>query len=158
MLMFVHWIIIMFIGEHIAKLDDKGRLVFPAQLKTLVDSAVAGKLRFVLKKNLFALCLEMYPQEVWNQLSKDTRARLNFFNPEHQAIWREYTSDTALVEPDEKMGRILIPKRLLEMIDVRKEVVFKGSDHLIEVWAKEHYEKAKLPKAEYLSLIQKILG
>ena len=47
-----------FIGEYNAKLDDKGRLVFPSGLKALADANVP--LRFVVKKDLFSPCLEMY--------------------------------------------------------------------------------------------------
>ena len=148
----------MFIGEHIAKLDDKGRLVFPAPLKALVESSITGRSRFVLKKNTHSHCLDMFTEEEWNRFSKETRARLNFFNPEHQVIWREFMRNTALVEPDEKTGRILIPKYLLEMISVHKEVVFLGSDHKIEVWAKEYYKKSELSQEEFLALIQKHLG
>ena len=68
--MFAACIAIMFIGEHIAKLDDKGRLVFPSPLKALAESERVGKLSFVLKKNLFRSCLEMYTQEEWDRQSQ----------------------------------------------------------------------------------------
>ena len=66
--------------------------------------------------------------------------------------------DRAIVEPDEKLGRISIPKRLLEQIGVDKEVVFSGNDHKIEVWAKEEFEKVRLPENDYTALTEKILG
>jgi len=149
---------IMIIGEHIAKLDDKGRLVFPSQLKSLAESEVGGRLRFVIKKNLFRLCLEMYVDKEWKRQSEGVRARLNPFNREHDLFWSAYMSDTAIVEPDEKMGRIQIPKNLLEMIDVRKEVVFASKDYKIEVWAKEHFQGSRISGEKQVELAEKILG
>lgn len=158
LLTFAAYISIMFIGEHIAKLDDKGRLVFPAQLKALTESDGESTLRFVVKKNLFRPCLELYMDKEWKRQSEGVRGRLNPFNREHDKFWSAYMRDSALVEPDEKMGRILIPKNLLEMIDVRKDVVFVGNDYKIEVWAKEHYQDSKISESEYVALAEKILG
>ncbi|MCL2726756.1 MAG: protein mraZ [Bacteroidales bacterium] len=148
----------MIIGEHIAKLDDKGRLVFPAPLKVLAESEVGGRLRFVVKKNLFRLCLEMYVDKEWKRQSEGVRARLNPFNRDHDLFWSAYMSDTAIVEPDEKMGRIQIPRSLLDLIDVRKEVVFASKDYKIEVWAKEHFPESKISGEKQVELAEKILG
>ncbi|MFA7135641.1 MAG: division/cell wall cluster transcriptional repressor MraZ, partial [Bacteroidales bacterium] len=73
-------------------------------------------------------------------------------------FWREFMRDRALVEPDQKLGRISIPKRLLEEIGVNKEVLFAGNDHKIEIWAKESYKEETLPSSDYSELAQKILG
>jgi len=66
----------MFIGEHIAKLDDKGRIVFPSSLKALAKREGEAKLRFVLKKDLFSHCLEIYTYEEWELQSEAVKARL----------------------------------------------------------------------------------
>ena len=147
---------IVFIGEHTAKLDDKGRLIFPSPFKALISQE--GDMRLVIKKDLFANCLSVFTYEEWCRESEGVKARLNFFNREHSLFWREYMRDRAIVEPDEKLGRISIPKRLLEQIGVDKEVVFFGNDHKIEVWAKEEFEKVRLPENDYTALTEKILG
>ena len=53
-----------FIGQYEAKVDDKGRLVFPAGFKSLLPPG-EGNQRFVIKKNIFEDCLEMYTCEEW---------------------------------------------------------------------------------------------
>jgi len=126
-----------FIGEYTAKIDDKGRVVFPSSLKSMLDSDSDQK--FVIKKDLYFNCLEMYSYTEWIRQSEEVKSRLNFFKKEHALFWREYMRDRALVEPDEKLGRISIPKRLLDEIGVTKEILFAGNDHKIEIWAKEHY-------------------
>ena len=145
-----------FVGEYRAKTDDKGRLVFPSAFKSLMDST--RPLRLVVKKNLFSPCLDIYTYEEWERESEDIKSRLNFFNREHAAFWRGYMSGRAMVEPDGKLGRISIPRPLLDSIGVEKEVVFAGNDHKIELWARDRYEASAMPEEEFTALAEKILG
>ena len=143
-----------FIGEYTAKLDDKGRVVFPAAFKSV--AAGEGDLRFVVRKDIFADCLEMYSYPEWERQSEAVRSKLNFFNKEHAAFWREYMRNRALVEPDPKLGRIGIPAKLLEQIGVTKEVVFSGNDYKIEIWAKEKYELSAISNEDYVAIADKL--
>ena len=99
-----------FIGEYSVKIDDKGRMIFPSAFKSVFPAD--EKLSFVVKKDLYENCLEMYTYKEWEEESNAVKARLNFFNKEHAEFWREYMRDRAFVEPDEKLGRITIPKKL----------------------------------------------
>lgn len=145
-----------FIGCYKAKVDDKGRLIFPAAFKSSMGEG--ANLRFVVKKSLFAECLEMYAYDEWERYSEAVRSRLNFFNPEHAAFWREYMRGTADVEPDGKLGRMTIPKALLEKAGIGKDVVFAGNNHLIEIWDKEKYEAREMKSEDFVALAEKILG
>lgn len=141
-----------FIGEYICKLDDKGRLVLPAGLKGAMPEG--GDMRFVVKKDIFDDCLEMYSFEEWQRQSEEVKSHLNMFNADHSRFWREYMRDRAVVEPDPKFGRITIPSKLLSAIGVEREVVFSGSDYKIEIWAKEKYEASSIPNEQYLAIAQ----
>lgn len=143
-----------FIGEHIARIDDKGRVVFPAALKSMVPDG--ADMRFVVKKDIFEDCLEMFTFEEWERRSEEVKSKLNFFNREHAMFWREYMRNRAIVEPDAKVGRITIPVKLLEAIGVMKEVVFSGNDHKIEIWAKEKYEESAISNEEYIAIAGKL--
>lgn len=145
-----------FIGEYCVKLDDKGRLVFPSAFKAVF--AADEKLSLVVKRDLFENCLCMYTVQEWEKESEGVKSRLNFFNKEHAEFWREYMRERALVEPDEKLGRISIPKKLLIGIQAGKEVVFAGNDHKIEIWAKETYEAKRMDGEAFAALAVKILG
>ncbi len=145
-----------FVGEYRAKTDDKGRLVFPSAFKSLMDNT--QPLRLVVKKNLFAPCLDIYTYQEWERESEEIKSRLNFFNRNHAALWRGYMSGRAMVEPDGKLGRISIPRHLLDSIGVEKEVVFAGNDHKIELWAREKYEASAMPDEEFTALAEEILG
>lgn len=143
-----------FIGEYNVKVDDKGRLIIPAAFKSIMPAD--EPMMFVIKKDIFADCLEMWTYEEWVRQSEDVKSRLNFFNQNHARFWREYMRGRALVQPDAKLGRILIPKNLLESIGVSKEVVFCGADHKIEIWAKEKFAASELSNEEYISLAGKL--
>lgn len=145
-----------FVGEYKAKTDDKGRLVFPSAFKALMDPE--KPVRLVVKKDLFAPCLNIFTYEEWETESESIKSRLNFFNREHALFWRGYMSGRAIVEPDGKVGRISIPRQMLDSIGVEKEVVFAGNDHKIELWAKERYEESRIGEEEFAAMAEKILG
>ena len=144
-----------FIGEYNARLDDKGRLVFPAPLKAAL--VPGSDQRFVIKKNLFEPCLEMYTMEEWERQSGEMKASLDLtFNRQHSTFWREYMRDRDVVEPDPKFGRISISRKLLSSIGVNKEVVFSGNDFKIEIWAKEKYEASAISDEEFIAIAESL--
>ena len=145
-----------FIGEYGVKIDDKGRIIFPSQFKNVFSEGET--LKFVVKKDLFEDCLQMFTYQEWEKESEKVKERLNFFNRKHAEFWREYMRDRSIVEPDEKLGRISLPKKLLAQIGADKEVVFSGNDHLIEIWSKEKFEARKMSQSEFVSLAEELLG
>lgn len=147
---------IKFIGTYSAKLDDRGRLVFPSAFKSLIDDG--RPMQFVVKKDIFAPCLNIFTYQEWERESESVKSRLNFFNIEHARFWRGYMSSRALIEPDGKLGRITIPKKMLEEIGVSKEVVFEGCDHKIELWSKEEWDRSTMENDDFAALAQHILG
>lgn len=144
-----------FIGEYTARLDDKGRLVFPSPLKAALPPG--SDMRFVVKKDLFEPCLEMYTFEEWTKQSEQVKNSLDLtFNRTHATFWREYMRDRDIVEPDPKFGRITISRRLLESIGVGKEVVFSGNDFRIEIWAKERFEESRISNEEIVAIAESL--
>lgn len=143
-----------FIGEYTSKIDDKGRMVFPAPLKGVLPPG--SDMRFVIKKDLFEPCLQMYTMEEWEHTSAEVKSKLNFFNRQHAIFWREYMRDRDVVEPDVKLGRITVSRKLLDAIGVTKEVVFSGNDFKVEIWAKEEFEKRRIPNEEYIAIAESL--
>jgi len=147
-------IMVTFIGKYSSKVDDKGRLVFPAPLKACVPSG--GDLRFVIKKSLYDNCLEMWSWPEWEKNSEKIRESLDFFNPDHVKFWREYMRDCDIVEPDSKLGRISISRYLLDAIGVNKEVVFFGVNFKIEIWAGEQFQDSKISKEDFVAIAKSL--
>ena len=144
-----------FIGEYTARLDDKGRLVFPSALTAAMPKG--SDMRFVVKKDLFEPCLMMYTLEEWTRQSEHVKDSLDLtFNRKHALFWREYMRDRDVVEPDPKFGRISISRKLLDTIGVGKEVVFSGNDFRIEIWAKEKFEESRISNDEIIAIAESL--
>lgn len=153
---------IQFVGEYTAKVDDKGRVVFPSALKAQVqqdgctDGTRGADMRFIVKKDLWEDCLCMYTFTEWERQSERTMSKINFLKRSDSAYWRQYTRGRAIVEPEEKLGRLSIPKTLLESIGAGKELVFCGCDNKIEIWSKEKFDCSGLSSDEFISLTESI--
>ncbi len=143
-----------FIGTYRSKVDDKGRIVFPAPFKGALPPG--SDMRFVIKKSLYSDCLDMYSYEEWEKESDKIRESLDFFNPRHVLFWREYMRDCVVVEPDPKLGRISIPGYLLNAIGVQKEVAFLGINFKIEIWAGEKFADARVSREDYVAIAQSL--
>ena len=143
-----------FIGKATAKLDDKGRMVFPSLFKSAVSEG--EEMTFVVHKDIHSDCLEMYTFPEWQRQSEAVKSRLDLLDNRHAAFWRRYMLERAVVTPDPKLGRITIPAELLEKIGVTKEVVFLGGDYKIEIWAKEKFEAQLLSDDDYRSMAEEL--
>ena len=144
-----------FIGEYTARLDDKGRLVFPSALKAAMSPG--NDMRFVVKKDLFEPCLQMYTLEEWTKQSEQVKNSLDLtFNKTHAKFWREYMRDRDIVEPDPRFGRISISRRLLDSIGAGKEVVFSGNDFRIEIWARERFEQSRISNEDIVAIAESL--
>lgn len=145
-----------FVGEYRSKLDEKGRMVFPSDLK--VQLAMLEQKSLIVKKNLYHKSLSLYTLDAWEKEAEKMKESLNLYNKEHAEIWNQFMRNRAIITPDEKTGRILIPRQLLEKIGAVKEMVFVGADDSINLWAAETYENAEMGDDEYASLVAKHLG
>lgn len=147
--------IIRFLGNIEAKADTKGRLFIPAQFRKQLQ--VANEERIVLRKDIFQSCLVLYPESVWNNELSELRSKLNKWNAMHQQIFRQFVSDVEVITPDSN-GRILIPKRYLQMADIKQEVRFIGMDNIIEIWAKSKIERPFMEPEIFGREIEKIMS
>ena len=145
-----------FFGKYNAKIDDKGRLVIPAAIKAVVP---ADQMEFVIRKDMYSNCLEMYTKQEWAVMSQAVRSKLDLaFDEDHMRYWRTYMSDTVTVVPDAKLGRITVPEEIRRAAGITKEVVFLGVDYKIEIWAKELFEDGCFCDEEFDQMSKKIAG
>ena len=146
---------IRFLGNIEAKTDTKGRVFIPAGFRKQLQAA--SEERLVLRKDVFQDCLILYPESVWFKTQNQLRQRLNKWNAKHQQIFRQFVSDAEIMIPDGN-GRILLPKRYLQMAGIQGEVRFIGVDNTIEIWAKEKAEQHFMNPEEFSEALQDILG
>lgn len=84
------------------------------------------------------------------------RSRLNKWNKEQQQIFRQFVLDAERLEMDAN-GRVLIPKRYLQMVSIELDVRFLGVDETIEIWAKEKLEKPLVDPDAFSSKLQQLM-
>ena len=139
--------VIRFLGNIEARADAKGRVFIPATFRKQLQAA--SEERLIMRKDVFQDCLTLYPESVWNEELNELRSRLNKWNSKHQLIFRQFVSDVEIVTPDSN-GRILIPKRYLQICSIHGDIRFIGIDNKIEIWAKERAEQPS-PSRERIS-------
>lgn len=144
-----------FLGNIEAKTDAKGRVFIPATFRKLLQAA--GEERLVLRKDVFQDCLVLYPESVWFNTQDVLRQRLNPWNARQQAVFRQFVSDAEVMVPDGN-GRILIPRRYLQLAGIRDEVRFIGMDQTIEIWSREKAEQPFMDPQEFGNALQEVLG
>ena len=114
---------IRFLGNIEVRADAKGRVFIPATFRKQLQAA--SEERLIMRKDVFQDCLTLYPESVWNEELNELRSRLNKWNSKHQLIFRQFVSDVEVVTPDSN-GRILIPKRYLQICNIRGDIRFIG--------------------------------
>lgn len=144
-----------FLGNIEAKTDAKGRVFLPAVFRKQLQAA--SEERLVLRKDVHQACLVLYPESVWFATQEELRQRLNKWNARHRMIFRQFVSDAEVVVPDGN-GRILLPKRYLQMAGIAGEVRFIGMDDTIEIWAKERTEQPFMAPDEFSRALDELLG
>ena len=143
-----------FLGNIDAKTDVKGRVFIPASFRKILQTS--GDAYLILKKDVFQDCLILYPETVWNEELEKLRERLSVWNEEQQNIFRQFIRDVETVEIDSN-GRILIPKRYLQMAGIISDVRFMGVFDRIEIWSKDSLEKTKMDAESFKKGIEKYM-
>ncbi len=91
-------------------------------------------------------CLYIYPHETWKQIELNMKS-LKMSDP--RARWFERTlfpnSEDAKLDG---MGRLTIPRMLLESAQIKKEVVILGVNEKIELWDPEVLRKYRESQTE----------
>jgi MraZ protein len=112
---------------------------------------------FVVRKDVFDDCLVLYAIEDWNRQLEKIRKKLNPYNREQNMFLRNFFKGTAELSLDNN-NRILVPKRLMELIGAERDVVLAGQDGKIEIWAAGNYEKVDMPAEDFARMAEKYLG
>ncbi len=136
-----------FKGEFVCKLDAKGRLMFPARLKTALPEI--NTMNLVLKKG-FEPCLTVYPQAEWDQIMSRFE-HLDEFSVKARKFERSFLRGAEEIEMDSNF-RFLIPKKFILELSFKKEVVLLGVNNRIEVWDAATLEKYIAEEEEFSEL------
>lgn len=144
-----------FIGDYTCKIDAKGRIILPMVFKKQLPASAQD--HFVVRRDIFERCLVLYSSEDWNRQVERIRSRINPYNREHNLFLRNFFKGTAELTLDNN-NRLLIPRRLLDLAGIKRDVVLAGQDGRIEMWAADLYEKIDMPTDDFANLAEKLMG
>lgn len=146
-----------FKGKELYSIDDKGRVSFPAKMKKYLP--VKGKRRFTVTRGWDRqACLLVYPQNEWDKIEQNLKARLNPYVEKDRLFLRHVLEHAEEIELDSAM-RLTIPRHLLDISEIDKQVLLVGvSDH-IELWNPERYKSVQQATSENISdLAAEVMG
>ncbi len=123
----------MITGEFRCSLDEKGRLLIPARMRTEVLGNVVILTRGVEN------CLWLFPPEEWKTFSENLVGSTSLLQAQSRLIQRRLIAPAQETDID-KAGRIVIPQTLREYADLRKECLILGLKKYIEVWSETAYQ------------------
>jgi MraZ protein len=122
----------MFLGHFQHNLDDKGRLMIPARFRELLAAGA-----FITQG--FDKCLmvmtDVYFKEVYDRISA-----MNLADPMARLLRRLILSNAYPVEAD-RVGRILIPQNLRQVITLEGEAIVAGQGEYFEVWTPDAWNE-----------------
>ncbi len=144
-----------FLGNIEAKMDAKARIFVPAAFRKILQSSSQSVL--ILRKDIFQDCLVLYPVNVWEEELTKLRTRLSRWDKAQQQVFRQFVVDAERLEMDAS-GRILIPKRYLQMLKISSEIIFLGVDNTIELWTKEALDKSLISTEDFSNQIQELMN
>jgi MraZ protein len=123
-----------FLGEFEHSLDDKGRVVLPAEFRppleggAVISSGVSG-------------CLAVYTPTEWDRVSSEVREQSKEDEKRLMAA-RAFFAGAKRVVPD-RQGRVAIPPNLRGYAGLERDVVITGAWSRIEIWARSRWSGAK---------------
>jgi len=143
------------IGSYECKADVKGRLMLPVGLKKQLAASLSSG--FVLKRAVFQPCLELYSLVEWESLMQKVN-KLNRFKKKNNDFIRRFTAGVRFIELDAS-GRILIPKELIAIAGITKDIMLTSAVNIIEIWDKDKYEKAiNDASSDFADLAEDVMG
>lgn len=115
----------MFLGQYQHNLDDKGRLMIPARFRELL---VGGA--FITQG--FDRCLMVMTSSYFEEVYRRINA-MNLADPIARMLRRLILSNAYPLEVD-KIGRVLLPANLRQLVSLEGEAIVAGSGDYFEIW------------------------
>ena len=126
-------------GEHICRVDAKGRFMLPVALRSQLHAVL--KEGFVIKRSINNVCLELFPKSNWDETFNKITSALKMFRKKDQDFIRAYKTGLNGLEID-NTGRILIPRDLAMFAKITGDIVVSAQTGRIEIWDKAEFDKA----------------
>lgn len=137
----------MFRGLYTAKIDDKGRVSFPARFREVLASTGSDELFVTSFKSDGHPCLEAYPKEEWLKLEERLRQEASRSPRTIKYFQNVFLPGVQECQVD-RQGRILLANRLRESAELGPEVVFVGLVDKLRIWSVDNFNVVNAASAD----------
>ena len=143
-----------FLGEFDCKLDDRNRLIIPANLlKQLPGAEEEG---FVINRG-FEKHLVLYTKKQWDAIIEDL-GNLNQYEKKARQFLRYFTRGATFLKID-KSFRVVLPQVLMNYAHIGSEVIISCVYDKIEIWSREAYEEQMdIEPDDFSDLAEAVMG
>lgn len=138
----------MFLGTSEHTLDDKQRLVLPKRDRELFGTTVILTLGFDSN-------LTLYPVDSYQRMVQEI-GRISPFDERGRALKRIFYGRSAELKVD-GIGRIVLPRTLLDLVGITKSVTLVGLDDHIEVWDTARFRELEAREEEQFQCLAQSL-
>ena len=127
---------VVFLGTHTPKLDEKGRLILPAKFRDeLADGLVITRFQ--------ERCLAIWPVATFVEVAQAVRGASS---SQQVRDYQRMLASGASDETPDKQGRITIPPHLRAYAALEKDCVVVGAINRVEVWDAAAWERYSAEK------------
>jgi MraZ protein len=124
-------------GTYYCKIDSKGRIMLPSELrKQFIELNMDS---FILKRAIYNKNLEMHPIKEWDKLMEKLNG-LNRFKKKNVIFLTRFLADARNVNID-STGRMQVPKDLVLLAGLKKEIVITSEISLLQIWDRTKYDE-----------------
>jgi MraZ protein len=123
----------MITGEFRYSVDEKGRLMIPAKMRTEINGN-----SLILTRGIDN-CLWIFPPDEWKIFTEKLLSSTSILQKKARIIRRRIIAPAQEEEID-KSGRIMIPPTLRDYAGIRKDCVVLGVETYMEVWDSQVYK------------------
>lgn len=121
-------------GEYNNAIDEKGRLSFPAKLRTALNQNVV-----TITRGLNG-CLWLFTADEWESFQTKIMSNASILNDRNLLVVRRLIAPAQEVEFD-KNGRLSIPQSLRDVAGLEKECTVLGMAKYVEIWNASAYKE-----------------
>lgn len=127
----------LFLSTVVNKIDKKGRVSVPSHFRNSLEKQSFNGV--VLFKSLHADALEGCRIERLQDLSNHHNT-LDFSTTPTQSLAALIFAEAQMI-PFDSEGRILVPRSLLDQVNIHEEIAFVGRGQFFELWHPAHLQK-----------------
>lgn len=127
-------------------IDAKNRIQIPAQYRSVKGVELQGETFTVVHGEAFYLCpgarqntLSLFPERVFERRAEQLHTE-GLTSEDALTFEQLYFSLASRLDMD-KQGRVVLPDRLLSLVNLGKEITLTGAFRRIDLWSTKDYQE-----------------